>query len=253
MVSRAAEPLAKVFQSLPTSTANQARLQVYQPTRRPTWQSRVIENAWGRATIRGKVGQVHADIVESICRLARDHRLIEQTGHLQVLVDPYQVRLSVGGGKPYSADTLWNMLTELREVSITVEIPSRGIKVLGGILDRVEESPATEVNPLTRQERHLWRVTFDPAFAALFANDLALNYDPAPLAKIETGVAQAVARHILTHRNAPQGGWKIDALIDQVGAGGDSTTVRNRRRDIHKCAESLASVGLRIEGDRILH
>ena len=241
----------EVLRDLPTTTVHQARLQLYQPTRRPQWLERVIETPWGSATVRGKLGQVHADIIEAICRLAEDHRAIPQTGHLQLLVDPYKVRTCVGGGTAYSKDTLWRMLTELREVSITLEVPSQKLKVLGGILDRVEESTATRVNPVTGKPRQLWRVTLDPAFVAMLEGDLKLHYDPAPLAKIETGVAQAIARHILTHRDQPTGGWLLDGMIKTVGAGGDSETMRNRRRDVHKCELTLKSVGIVVVGNRL--
>jgi hypothetical protein len=243
--------VAEVLKHVPTSTAHQARLQLYQPTRRPQWMERVITTPWGTATVRGKIGQVHADIIEAICRHAEDHRTVAATGHLQILVDPYRVRVSVGGGTAYSKDTLWRMLTELRETSITLEVPSQGLKVLGGILDRVEESPATRINHLTKKPRQLWRVTLDPAFAAMLRDDLQLYYDPAALAKIETGVAQAIARHILTHRDQPTGGWLIDNLIKAVGADGNSVTMRHRRREIRACAGSLKTVGLVVENDRI--
>lgn len=236
---------------MPTTTAHQARLQLYQPTRRPKWQERVIETPWGRATVRGKIGQVHADIIEAICRHAEDHRIIAATGHMQILVDPYKVRVTVGGGKAYSNDTLWRMLTELRETSITLEVPSQHLKILGGILDRVEESSAQRMNRVTGKMRQLWRVTLDPAFAALLREDLQLHYDPAPLAKIETGVAQAIARHILTHRDQPVGGWLIDSLIKAVGADGDSVSMRHRRREIHASTESLRTVGIVVDGNRI--
>lgn len=242
----------EVLKQVPTTTAHQARLQLYQPTRRPKWLERVIETPWGRATVRGKIGQVHADIIEAICRHAEDHRIIAATGHMQILVDPYKVRVSVGGGTAYSKDTLWRMLTELREVSITLEVPSQQLKILGGILDRVEESQATRMNRVTGKPRQLWRVTLDPAFAAMLRDDLHLYYDPAPLAKIETGVAQAIARHILTHRDQPAGGWLIDNLIKAVGADGDSVTMRHRRREIHASEETLRTVGILIEGNRIL-
>lgn len=244
--------VGEVFRQLPTSTAHQARLQLYQPTRRPVWMERIIETPWGTAKVRGKLGQVHADIIEAICRHAEDYRMVPVTGHMQLLVDPYKVRVTVGGGKAYSRDTLWQMLTELRETSITLEVPSRGLKVLGGILDRVEESPATRYNKLTGRPRHLWRVTLDPAFAGLLHEDLSLHYDPAPLAKIETGVAQAIARHILTHRDQPTGGWQMDKLIELVGAGGDSVTMRNRRREVHKSAATLLAVGIRVEDGRMM-
>jgi len=244
--------VTELFERIPTSSAHQARLQLYQPTRRPVWQERVIETPWGRATVRGKLGQVHADIVEAICRHAEDHRVIPQTGHLQVLVDPYRVRVSVGGGKAYPKDTLWKMLTELREVSITLEVPSQKFKVLGGLLDRVEASEATRTHPVTGEPRALWRVTFDPAFAALLQADLQLYYEPGPLAAIDAGVAQAIARHVLTHRESPEGGWHLDTLIRLVGAEGTSnTTLRNRRREVHACAEQLACVGVLVEGERV--
>lgn len=243
--------VADVLKQVPTTTAHQARLQLYQPTRRPQWMERVIETPWGTATVRGKIGQVHADIIEAICRHAEDHRIVAATGHMQILVDPYRVRVSVGGGTAYSKDTLWRMLTELREVSITLEVPSQGLKVLGGILDRVEESPATRINHLTKKPRQLWRVTLDPAFAAMLRADLQMYYDPAPLAKIEAGVAQAIARHILTHRDQPTGGWLIDNLIKAVGAADDSVSMRHRRREIKACAESLKTVGLIVEDGRI--
>lgn len=244
-------PALAILSGMPTTTAHQARLQLYQPTRRPTWQARVIETPWGTATVRGKLGQVHADIIEAICRNAEDHRVVAATGHLQILVDPYKVRVSVGGGQPYSRDTLWKMLTELREASITLEVPAQKLKVLGGILDRVEESPASRINPLTGKPRQLWRVTLDPAFAAMLQGDLQLHYDPAPLARIDTGVSQAIARHILTHRDQPTGGWQLDRMIELVGAGGDSGTMRNRRREVNKSAAQLKQVGIVLENDRL--
>lgn len=249
---QAAATAPGLLKSIPTSTAHQARLQLYQPTRRPKHMERVITAPWGTATVRGKIGQVHADIVEAICRNAEDHRIIPATGHLQVLVDPYKVRVSVGGGTAYSRDTLWKMLRELRETSIILDVPAQQLKVLGGILDRVEESPAKRINPLTQQARSLWRVTFDPAFAVMLREDLHLYYDPAPLAKIDSGVAQAIARHILTHRNAPTGGWQLDTLIQAVGAGNDSESIRNRRREVRNCKDQLATLGIMVQGDRVL-
>lgn len=243
--------VAEILEKLPTSTVHQSRLQLYQPTRRPQWMERIISTPWGTATVRGKIGQVHADIIEAICRHAEDHRVIPVTGHLQILVDPYKVRVTVGGGKAYSKDTLWRMLTELREASITLEAPARGLKVLGGILDRVEESQATKINRLTGKPRQMWRVTLDPAFAALLRDDLQLHYDPTPLAKLDAGVAQAIARHILTHRDQPSGGWLVDTLIQLVGAGGDSIAMRHRRRELHKSAEGLKALGILVDGDRV--
>ena len=95
------------------------------------------------------------------------------------------------------------------------------------------------------------RASLSTTLLAVLRDDLHLYYDPAPLAKIEAGVAQAIARHILTHRDQPTGGWLIDNLIKAVGADGDSVTMRHRRREIRACTESLKTVGLLVDNDRI--
>lgn len=243
--------IAELFKRLPTSTVHQSRLQLYQPTRRPSYLYREINTPWGVAKINGKLGQVHADIVEAICRNAEAHRLIEHTGDMQVLVDPYKIRTSVGGGAAYAKDTLWKMMTELRAVTIDLA-GMDGSKYLGGIISAVEESPATRHNPLNGKSRQLWRITFQKAFVLLLRDDLQLYYNPEALARIETGVAQAIARHVLTHRDQPNGGWTMDGLIQAVGASGDSKTMRNRRGEVRRDAPNLRAVGVLVEGDRIL-
>lgn len=243
--------LTKNLSHIPTSTAHQSRLQIFQPTRRPEKLTRKIVTPWGTATISGKIGQVHADIVEALCHYALDFRTIEETRQLQVLVDPYQIRKSVGGGKPYSGDTLWKMFRELREASIELNAPAQSIRIVGGIIDLAEKSPLLTLSR-NGKERPLWRITFNAAFALLLANDLHLRYDPASLAKIETGVSQAIARHVLTHRHTPTGGWHLDNLIRVVGAGGDSATMRNRRRSVKKDMAALANVGVLVKNQRVL-
>jgi hypothetical protein len=239
--------------ALPTSTAHQSRLQIFQPTRRPVWQERRIETPWGRATIRGRIGQAHADVLESLCRYAEASRVVLDTGHLMLLIDPYKIRVIVGAGEAYSKTTLWRLLAELRKVSIMLDIPSRKIKMLGGILSSVVESPATPPNRLTpAQDRSMWRVTLEPSFALLLKEDLPLHYDPVPLAKLESGIAQAVARHVLTHRESPEGGWLVDTLIHAVGAGGvNNAELRKRRMELKASRDLLAEMGIVVEDRRV--
>lgn len=207
---------------------------------------------WGAATVSGRVGQVHADIMEAICQCAIDGRTGPEKGQFQLLVDPYKMRICVGGGIAYPKNTLMRLLNELMAVSFSLQIPSRNLNIQGGILEKLELSPSTRNNPLEKEKpRNLWRVTLSQAFVSLLKDDIPLSYDPAPIAKIQFGVAQAIARHILSHRDQPSGGWYIDTLIGLVGADGNSTTMRNRRREVRSCADSLRVVGLLVDGDRI--
>lgn len=238
---------------LPTSTAHQSRLQIFQPTRRPKWQERRIETPWGLATVRGCIGQVHADVLESLCRYAEASRVVPETGHLMLLVDPYKIRVTVGAGEAYSKTTFWRLLTELRKVSVMLDISSPQIKMLGGILSSVAGSTATRPNRLTPgRDRSMLRVTLEPSFALLMAEDHPFYYDPAPLAKLKCGIAQAVARHVLTHRESPQGGWLIDTLIQAVGAGGvNNADLRKRRMELNARRELFAEIGIVIKDGRV--
>ncbi len=235
----------------PSTTAHQSRLQLFQPTRRPDRIERVINTEWGWAKVVGKIGQGHADIMEAICWHTENSPIIQETGQLHLLVDPYRVRVTIGGGKACSGDTLNRMIDDLKEVTITLEIKAQQLKVCGGILTRINQSSVTRINPLTGQQRFLWDVTLDSAFASLLSDDLKLRYDPAALVKMETGVSQAIARHIFTHRSQPCGGWYLDTLIRLVGAGGDSVSIRNRRREVRKDIENLRAVGIIVAKDRV--
>lgn len=68
-------------------------------------------------------------------------------------------------------------------------------------------------------------------------------------------ISQAVARHVLSHRTQPVGGWHIDTLIAAVTAGAvqaGSTAIRDRRREVLRDAPALLESGLLIDGSRVL-
>ena len=234
--------------NLPTATAHQIRCQVFQPTRRPGYQNKSIATSWGTANVEGRLGQTHADTIEAMMYHAEKSRITEG-GRLQILVDPHKVRMSVGGGKQYSYSQIWKvLLKDLKKAVVEVHNPKMGIKAMGSIIDEVVESPAERVNPLTGKQRHLWRVTLGPAWTQLIQEDLALYYDPMPIARLSNGVSQAVARHVLTHRREPQGGWKLEELLHSVGAAGRT---RDRRNELIEDAVDLAKLGIEINGDRV--
>lgn len=241
---------------LPSTTVHQSRLQLYQATLQPKECRREIEAPWGTAIVKGKLGQRHAALMEAICYCAEDWRIAAETGHIVILVDPYQVRKKLGSY--YSHEQIKKMLWHLKEATIemTIETPTAKGYILGGILDLFEESSLKSSNPLAHAgkpaERSKWRITLNPAYAKLIGQDLRLDYDPAQLAGFKTGVGQAVARHLLTHRSAPNGGWFIDGLIKAVGAAsGAGQKMIDRRKDIRADAEAFRALGYAIEGDRI--
>lgn len=236
-----------------TTTAHQARLQMYQATRRPKNKKREIDTPWGSAVVIGKLGQAHADFVESVFYNAEKSRELEN-GAVQLLVDPYKVRTSVGGGKQYSYEALHAISIDVMAAVIDLKVYETGLDVIGHIFDEIDKSPMTRPNKLDGGERHMWRVTVSKAFVELMRHDLKLSYNPMSLAKIETGVAQAIARLVMTHtvKEDNDGGWYIDTLLKQVGIDpAKKTDMRNRRREVRNDADNLAEIGIIVDGEKI--
>ena len=128
--------------------------------------------------------------------------------------------------------------------------------ITGHIIDQITESkikaPTSRLDRMGgASDRWMWYVKLGPAFVRFIDEDLRLYYDPTPIAALNTGIAQAVARHIATHKNQPLGGWKIDELIKAVGAGSTPKSMWERRKEISEDAEGLKVLGLTVEDHRL--
>ena len=237
-------------QTLPTATVSPARLRLCQPTQRPIYMAgEKISTAWGWCKVTGRFGQRHQDALEVFMWCAEAVREIEDGG-VELLVDPARVRRTMSDSG-YSLGRLRILIDDLMGVTIELKV-TNGLWVLGGLLDHVKESPATKPNPLDRgTRRRLWRVRLGVAFVQLIKNDVPLHYDPAPIARLQSGVSQAVARHVLSHSSQPNGGWKLDGLIEAVCGELESTSLRHRRRELKIDSLALAKIGIIINGERV--
>jgi len=75
----------------PTSTAAQSRVALYQPSQRPTLRTgEWMTTSYGRCRVKGKLGQRHADVIDTIMYHAEKRRMA--SGGLELLVDPARVR-----------------------------------------------------------------------------------------------------------------------------------------------------------------
>lgn len=236
----------------PTSTALQARVAMFQPSQRPIeregdW----LETSFGRCRVSGRLGQRHADVVESIMYVAEDRREVSDGG-VELLVDPARVRRELSRHQ-YSYSRIQRHLRDLRAATVeivTPEMEDTGDCIIGGLIDHVIPSPMTRADPLTKGERNLWRVRLGVALIMLLDRDLSLYYQPSPVAHLQHGISQAIARHVLTHKHDPSGGWHIGTLVRAV-YGGDASnqTVRNARRRMQHDAEGLADLGIEVGND----
>jgi len=232
---------------VPTATATPARVRLFQPSQRPVQRRESLETPWGKCTVSGRLGQRHADLLEISLYVAEKKRSTDD-GAMELLVDPAKIRRKMSDAQ-YSLSQIILLFSDLR--TVTLEIRTQNLYCIGGVIDHIMISEATRHNPLSKSERHLWRVRLNKAFVYLLENDYRLFYDPGPLARLKNGISQAVARHVITHKRSPAGGWKIDTLIVAVAGELKPAQLRSKRRELRQDMKGLRNLGLIIEEDRV--
>lgn len=223
--------------------------QIYQPSQRPREQKSEWKNtSFGRCKVTGRLGQRHADVMEYVLYVAERKRNLSDGG-IELLVDPAKLR-RVLSDRQYSFTQIEKLLAELRAVTIIIETPQLDFPIIGGLIDHVIPSRMTRPDPLTGGTRNLWRVRLGIALVMLMENDLSLHYSPVPISRLKYGISQAIARHVLTHKHDPIGGWHIDTLIRAV-CGDDvvSQFMRDGRRRIQKDRAGLAKIGIEVTSE----
>lgn len=271
--------------TIPTSTAIMARIPLFEPTRKPGYAKnithdesgvklakeitrvvdnteRIVSNYFGEAKITGRLGQAHANVLESIMYNITDIISFDDTS-MMVEVDVHKLRMSVGGGKKCNLDELDILIKEL--MAVVVDIKLRSIRIRGHLIDSIINEDKDVDNPLSRinknsfQKKSVFKVKIGAAYMQIMEYDkIKINRDPALIASLKSGVSQAVARLCTTHSGSPAAGWKIDNMITNVGAAKfdgngkiNSQDMRNRRREIKNDKEGMSKCGIIVDGDRI--
>lgn len=229
-----------------TTTVTPARVMMFQASQKPRYMDNVkFATPWGECTVKGRLGQRHADFVEALMYCAEDRADIED-GTIRLLVDPYKVRTTMSDR--YSHQQLKVLATEVMEA--VIELSTVDGFTLGHIVDEIEETKMTrDIPDGTGRKRHLWNVKLGRVFYTLLQKDIKLYYEPKPIAMLSSGVSQAIVRHILTHKNEPNGGWKIDDMIRRVCGEVDNAKMRKSRYLVKQDATLFQSCGVDFDGE----
>jgi len=235
--------------AIPTATMHENRFAIFQPTDRPVEKTVVLQVKNGTIKVTGKLGQAHKDILEFI-KYNHIKYGYTQDGRIAFLVDLYQLRKALGKKTLYSYETLVNFVKDL--IRTTIELDTETMKITGNFLAQITESKVEVTHSKLGTIRKLTRIEFSKLGTILLENDIKLFYDPLPIAKLQHGISKALARYCLSHKNQPNGGWKLDALLKTIlGDGSKSQDVRNAKRRIKQDAEQLKKSGITIKNDRV--
>ena len=231
---------------LPTTTCHQARLRIFQATRRPRNVDEVCVTSWGRVRVKGRLGQQHADVFETICYRAQ-RTAPTPDGRIKLLVDPAEVRRVA---RQSSGSTFMHVIEDLMQALIEIMAPMH-LACVGHLIDHIDLAQRANGEHITRFNplggtRTMWRTEIGRAACKLLDADLWLHRDPTPIAALRHGISQAVARHILTHRAGTCDRWGMDTLIRMVAGDLQPQQMRDRRRELCADFPALARMGVRV-------
>jgi len=227
---------------LPTATALQSRLNIFQSTRRPQHLKMTLKQTkFGSSVVNGRLGQSHADLLDCVMFFREDFKIIER--RLHVAVDPYRIRKSMGGGKSiYSASGRDGLVTDLKNAELITE--NSRFEITGRILEKTMKSRFKKEDKRkwgNYGERALEVWVLSVEWTELIKNDIGRFYNPLPLCLMKEGAVAALARHVLTHQHMPGGGWKLDGLMMAVGVERRFDKVRKEMLDN---SELLGQMGI---------
>jgi hypothetical protein len=233
----------------PTNTIHAVRLCLFQATRRPQKIEQIIETSFGKIRVKGRLGQTHLDIFEAIC-YSRERKQ-DEDDRIKILVDPWEIKKK---SNQLSGSTLEKMLDDLMQAIIEIIEPER-LACTGHLIDHIDKAYRQDGSPIMRtgrfKERQLWTVHLGKAFCTLIKKDIWIGYDPTGIARLDHGISQAVARHVLSHKDMPIGGWRLKTLI-HAAAGDVSDEMRWKYTERVKAdAEKMAQIGIFLENGRV--
>ena len=248
--------------TLAPSPTHISRVPIFAPTRRPdrVRQFRVV-TSWGEATVTGRLGQPHRDILDA-ARFVAERIVRTGEGRMHLLVDSARVRAKLGWGSVSYAQIL-RRLRDLREAEIDLCVPARGLRIIGGILDEIVEAavpPPPRSGSRARQAAvcapvaegpprggMVWRITLSRAWTTLVEADLETRYPLTQVLRMSYGISQALARYCLTHRRVHE---PLPALLGRLGA---TRALRKLRRELQADSEILTELGIRVEQDYVVY
>lgn len=226
---------------------NACRIPIFAPTRRPmSVKSFMVSTSWGSATITGRLGQQHRDLLDA-ARMVAEREEETDDGRIHLLVDPAKLRSAIGG-ESINTNLIKSWLIDLMQAIVEVKINNPDIVVTGGLIsevvDATVEPPKTRAGAFREGRRYL-RISFGTGWSKLISSDYSTHYPIRQVVSLKHGFSQAVARFCWSHHNVNE---SISSLAEKLAASG---RIRDLRRNIHDDVDGLAKIGIDVDGDKI--
>lgn len=246
---------------LPTCTASQVRIPIFAPTsgrggerkkgqkkKREVPHQETVSNAWGTATITGRLNQTHRTILDIL--LSGEYRQVRMhDGGVVIFGNVYGLLRRLKYARPGKWDVEWlkRQFEDLRVAELIVT--TKKLEVRTGIIVKAA---------YTRFEdnvgRRLYAVVLTPEYVRYCCGDQGMHWslqELEVLVSLPAGV-QAVARFMKSHKTGTKYG--IDTALSAVGISREKISdraFRMRRQEVREAAPALCQLGIVVEGSSI--
>lgn len=200
------------------TTISLNRLPIFQPTLRAKYREEAFESPHGKITVKGKLGQNHKSLLETILYLRKLYDFDEENMILRVLYNEYEVKKHLTKGTTtYSYEGYKQLLEDMKQAYITLEaeriIKGKLIKETK-ISSNYSKKSKGNLPPVKEKEIPYVILEFGEVVSYLFSKEFKFTYDPKPIIELRNGISQAIARYIQTHKNHPPSGYHLRQLIE---------------------------------------
>jgi len=242
------------------TTESQNRLPIFEPSMKPREGIRVFEGRHGRLTVKGRLGQPHKNLLETIFWKKEIHDFFEDDGrkYLKVLYDESKVKkyMSQSQKSEYNHKRYKILLEDMMRTVITLE--TEKVKVQGTLIMEINESkimrPVKSRSPIIPKEVPLITIKFGAVATVLLENELKFTYDPQPIMRLKSGISQSLVRYLRTHKEHPSAGYYLRPLIETLEGQIKNEKWWEIRRYLKEDSELLKQLGITIDfkDDRVV-
>jgi len=248
--------IRKKLKDIGVTTESQNRLPIFEPTLKAKNGIRVFENRYGKLTVKGRLGQVHKNLLETIFYERELYDFFEDgdNKYLKVLYHEYKVKKYLTTGSTTYCHREYKQLIEDMKQAY-VELETNKVKVKGPLIlektaSKITKKTKGNLPNLRGKEIPLAVITFGPVITTLFEKELRFTYDPKPILSLSSGISQAVVRFLKTHKNHPSAGYHLKPLVENLVENVEGEKWHDIRRFLKKDLETLKSIGIFIDFKR---
>lgn len=228
------------------------RCGVFQPTRRPEFQSREYITKWGSFTVSGRLGQAHQDLLEASIKYAEIHEIVDN--RLGLLIDLSVLRkvLSKSNDRA-NLQQIIDLYEEMRKASVVRNDNMDKSKTFSGIVSEhgyamIEKELSNRANKTTKTSSdgkiYYYKVELSANWTELMLG-VTTDYRGKlqNILSLRRGVLQACSRFMLSHK--PGAKYKITDVFEILGIEGRQ---RDRLDELDEGKEALAEMDVIFDG-----